>query len=106
MRAGELNELITVQNIEITKDQYGSEGKNWKDFYTNVRATVTHNSGNRNVSNNEVVFNYNVLFTIRLFYNIDEKMRILHDGKKYRITSIVKSKKTQSITIITELINE
>lgn len=105
MRAGELNEKITFQKPKDIKNKYGATEQVFEDYKT-VKASVSRNNGNRAITNNEIVYKYNIVFTIRIIYNIDEAMRVLFDGKMYRICSIIPSKKTQSKTIITELINE
>ena len=41
-----------------------------------------------------------------MYHRVNEQMRILWNGKKYRILSISPELYKQSITIITELVNE
>lgn len=105
MRAGLLTEPITIKEPIIIKDEFGGNAIDWKDVIS-TRAKVTYNSGSRQNQNNEIVNTYTVTFTIRLYHRIDEPMRILWNGNKYRILSINRELYKQSITIITELINE
>nr|WP_244668142.1 hypothetical protein [Phocaeicola vulgatus] len=43
---------------------------------------------------------------MRLYHKVNEQMRIIWNGNKYRILSINRELYKQSITIVTELINE
>lgn len=105
MQAGLLRNPITIQEPVTLKDTYGANTTEWKDVIS-TRAQVTYNNGNRQNLNNEIVHTYTITFTIRLYHRINEQMRILWDGKKYRVLSINKELYKQSVTIITELINE
>lgn len=105
MRAGELKEVITIQQPIAVQNEYGANGIDWKDVIS-TRAKATFNSGSRQNENNEIVHSYTMTFTIRFYHNVSEDMRIIWNGKKYRILSINKEVYKQSVTIITELINE
>ena len=102
MRAGLLLESIKIQKPTVAVDGYDVK---WND-YIETRANVTYQSGNRVNDNNEVTFAYQVSFTVRLYHDIDERMRIIYRNKKYRILSIELSKQIQKLTIRAELINE
>ena len=105
MRAGQLSECIKIQKPTVAVDGYGANDVKWND-YIETRANVTYQSGNRVNDNNEVTFAYQVSFTVRLYHDIDERMRMIYKDKKYRILSIEESKQIQKLTIRTELINE
>lgn len=105
MRAGLLTQSIIIQEPEAVKDGYGANTVEWKDIIS-TRSQVTFNSGNRQNQNNEIVHAYTITFTIRLFHPVNENMRIIWKGKKYRILSINTDTFKQSNTIISELINE
>ena len=105
MRAGLLNETVTFKCPEVIKDDYGQEETTWKD-YIKTRCKVYYKSGNRVTENNEIINTYNVEFTVRYYHNINEQMRILYNGKLYRILAINKDRLKQSITITGEMINE
>ena len=104
MRAGLLREVITVQGITETKNGFGAITQSWVDKFS-IRAQVFA-TGNREVQNSEIFNNYTLTFTVRVFPVITEKDRLIYDGKKYRILSIVKNITLQSRIIIGELINE
>lgn len=105
MRAGLLTEEITIQTPVSIKDIYGADSIRW-DNIINTRAQVSYNSGKRQNQNNEIVHSYTITFTIRYYHNVNELMIIIWKGNKYRILSINRELYKQSITIITELINE
>lgn len=105
MDSGRLQELITIQRPTITKDEFGANKTVWNDII-NTRSDVQYDSGNRVTENNEIVFNYSKVFTVRYYHKVDEKDRIVWNGKRYRILSIEPNKSHQKLTIRTELINE
>ncbi|MCM1440422.1 MAG: head-tail adaptor protein [Roseburia sp.] len=90
----------------VVTDDYGADKTNWIPFINKTRARVTYSSGNRANENNEVVFNYEVIFTVRIYHQIKEQMRIIWKNRKYRILSIEENTEQQQLTIKTELINE
>lgn len=105
MRAGTLHYPITIQEPVAIKDGYGANSIDWRDVIS-TRSNVTYNSGNRQNQNNEIVHSYTVTFTVRYYHKVNENMRILWNGKKYRILCINPELYKQSTTIVTELINE
>lgn len=105
MQAGLLKEVVTIQKPVVNQDGFGANDVNWSDLIT-TRASVGYNTGNRVNDNNEITFAYQVTFTVRVYHQINERMRIIWQGKKYRILSIELDKQKQRLTIRTELINE
>lgn len=105
VRAGILTEIIKIQKPTVAVDGYGANDIKWHDYIT-TRANVTYQNGNRVNDTNEVTFAYQVSFTVRLYHDIDERMRIIYRNKKYRILSIEESRQIQKLTIRAELINE
>lgn len=106
MRAGLLKEVIKVEQPKVLTDDYGAEKTSWIPFINKTRARVTYSTGNRANENNEVVFNYEVIFTMRIYHQIKEQMRIIWKNRKYRILSIEENTEQQQLLIKTELINE
>lgn len=105
MRAGLLSEVITIMCPYIEKDEYGSEVELWDELLT-TRANVRYVSGSRSISNDEIVNIYTVDFTVRRYIDLDERMRVQHDGKLYRILSIEDNKHDGTKKLICELVNE
>lgn len=106
MRAGLLNSVISVEKPEVVTDEFGANTLKWVQHIPKTRAKVTYNSGSRANTNNEIIFAYEVVFTVRIYHQIDERMRIRWEGKKYRILSIEEDRTLQQLTIKTELIND
>lgn len=106
MRAGLLTEVITVEEPIIITDDFGAEKEKWVTFIKDTRAKVTYNSGNRANENGDIFYSYEVLFTVRIYHQINEYMRIIWKNRKYRILSIEHNKEQQQQIIKTELINE
>ena len=106
MRAGLLNEVIKVEQPVTTTNEYGANYIQWETFIGRTKAQVTYSSGNRLNENNEIIFAYEVVFTVRIYHQIDERMRIIWKNRKYRILSIEENRKLQSLTIKGGLINE
>lgn len=91
--------------MEKPKNDFGEEQGQWvKQFDT--KAHISYNSGNRNVSNNEMTYDYSISFQVRQYHKIDEFDRIYFDNKRYRILSIEKNPTGQYQLIRAELINE
>lgn len=105
MESGRLNEIITVERPTIYQDGYGGNDVVWNEVIK-TRADVQFTSGNRATENNEIVFNYNKIFTVRYYHKIDEKDRVIWNGKKYRILNLNYDRDKQYLQITTELINE
>lgn len=105
MRAGLLTEVVTVEQPITITDDFGANKTGWNPII-NTRAKVSYSSGNRANENNEIVFTYEVLFTMRIYHQINERMRIIWKNRKYRILSIERNKEQQHQIIKTELINE
>lgn len=105
MNAGRLTEVISIERPSIAQNDFGANSIQWQK-HIQTRADVTFESGTRVTENNEVIFSYNKVFTIRYYHDIDEKDRIIWNGKKWRILSLEPDKAKQLITIKTELINE
>ena len=106
MRAGLLSEVISVEKPVTITDEFGANYTKWETFIRKTKAQVTYTSGNRLNENNEIIFAYEVVFTVRIYHQIDERMRIIWKNIKYRILSLEENKHLQTLTIKAELINE
>ena len=105
MRAGLLNEIVTILAPKITINEVGEQSTEYIKKLT-TRAYVEHSTGNRAIENNEVVFNYSKTFKFRVYVDITELDRILWNNKLYRIISIEPNKQYQEKTVIAEMIND
>lgn len=105
MIAGKLQDIITIQKPTIVQNEYGANSTVWNDYLT-TKAQVTYNNGNRVNENDEIVFVYEIIFTVRIYHQIDEQMQIIWNNKKYRILSIEPDRDKQKQIIRAELIND
>lgn len=106
MLAGKLNEIITIEELQIIKNEYGEEQTDRYAPKIRTRAEVRYNNGNRITDNNEIFFAYDVTFIIRIYHNITELDRVIYDNQPYRILAIEKNKQYQLLNLKCELINE
>lgn len=105
MQAGLLTEIITFLQPETVRDSLGGTSEKWVKVF-DKRACVRYKSGARKEVNSEVLNTHTVTIKIRYCRDVSEKMRIIYEGRRYRIAFIHPDKKDQSITIESELINE
>lgn len=105
MNSGRLTEIITIERPSTVQNDFGANSIKWKK-HIQTRADVTFESGTRATENNEVIFSYIKVFTVRHYHDVDESDRIIWNKKKWRILSLEPDKAKQLITIRTELINE
>lgn len=105
MNAGKLTEQIEIFTPIITKNDVGEQATEYK-LKLSTKANVQHNKGNRDIENNEVVYNYSRTFEVRIYVDVSEFDRIKWKNKYYRILDIDTNKELQQITILTELVNE
>lgn len=106
MLAGRLNEIITVEELKVIKNEYGEEQTTHYIKKFNTRAEVKYNNGQRITDNNELFFAYDLTFTIRYYHNISELDRVIWRGYKYRILSVERNRMYQLINLRCQLINE
>ena len=99
MNAGILNEIVEIYEPNISIDEFGNQ-------HTETRASVSHKSGNRESTNNEVIYVYSKEFKLRLYVPIDDFDLIKYNNKFWRINQIEKDKPKQTIIVQTELVND
>lgn len=105
MNAGILKETITILQPRTTVNEYGEQVQMYIDKFT-TRARVDWNGGNRNITNDEVLYNYQRTFHMRFYHTVSEFDVVLWQGKKYRIINIERIREYNEQIITTELINE
>jgi len=105
MRAGLLMEHISFYKLEKVKTETGSEDNTYVLDHK-CRARVTYLSGDRVNENGDIFYSSHVVFEIRQGLEFDELYRIEWDGDMYRILSIEKNKRNQSIKIVGDKVNE
>ena len=105
MNAGKLTDKIEIFTPKITKNDVGEQSTEYILKLT-TKANIQHIKGNRDIENNEVVYNYSRTFEVRIYVDVNEFDRIKWKNKYYRILDIDTNKELQQITILTELVNE
>lgn len=105
MNAGKLNERVEIFTPQITKNDVGEQSTEYI-LKLSTKANIQHIKGNRDIENNEVVYNYSRTFEVRIYVDVNEFDRIKWKDKYYRILDIDANKELQQITILTELVNE
>lgn len=105
MIAGKLTERIEIYSPHITINEVGEQATEYI-LKNTTKANVVHKSGSRNIENDEIVYNYNKTFEVRIYIDVDEFDRIKWGNKYYRILDIDTNKELQKITIQAELVND
>ena len=104
MRAGILNEIITVARLQESTNEFGEQF----DAYVpccNTRANVTPMSGGRTDDNNEIFYAHTYKFIVRRYVKIGDFDRILWNGKQYRVLNIDDDRTYNQKVINAELVN-
>lgn len=105
MQAGLLTDIISFLHPQTIRDALGGTSERWTEAFKK-RACVRYKSGTRKEINGEVLNTHTITIMVRYSRDISEKMRIVYEGRKYKIAFIHPDRKAQSITIEAELINE
>lgn len=105
MRAGLLKDFVKIETPVRTATRYGSQETTWSEYWSG-RAWVRFSSGTQVVENGETFNRVTKKVTIRYKTDVQSKMRLVINEKKYRILSIDESRSDQSTTLTVELINE
>lgn len=89
MKAGQLDQRITLQAPTVSKGASGGMAKAWVDVAT-IWAAVRHLSGNerRASSAGGEVAQARTEFTIRTRPGVTAQLRVLYRGKIYNITHV------------------
>ncbi len=105
MNAGILNEIVEIYEPNISIDEFGNQHTDYIKKYE-TRASVSHKSGNRETTNNEVVYVYSKEFRFRIYVPINDFDLVKYNDKFWRINQIEKDKPKQQIIVQTELVND
>lgn len=105
MRAGGLKHRIEIQSNVKTINEYGERVKVWTTTIT-TKADVLHKDGTSTMKHGEAFTDYKVDFRVRKYHQVDETMRILFDGKKYKIEAVLPNYERSLTLLKTSKINE
>nr|DAJ47721.1 MAG TPA: Putative head tail adaptor [Caudoviricetes sp.] len=104
--SGSLNDRIRFMEAVVGKGSYGDRViTGWNPVYS-CWAKVTYNKGNRAISAGEVWLPNTISVLLRYNSKVNERHRVVWDGKTYRIDSLNASKKDGSITIVATRVDE
>lgn len=106
MKAGNLNEIITIEEPLLKINEFGEmmDNKFKKKFTT--RAEVKYIGGNKIIENSEIVADYSIQFIIRIYHKVTETDRVIFRNKAYNIDSIEYSRQYQLIKLNCSMANE
>jgi len=109
MNAGILrNHFITVKKPVLTKDEYGSDHKDWEVIYPSIRASIFNQTGSRLAGTMEVYNPYAYTCLIRRNFRRDltEHCIITYEARDFRILSIENQRDGNNLILQLEMINE
>lgn len=100
MQAGRLRFIVEIQQRTSVRDAYGAETVTWAPVHT-IRADVRFKSGMKQVNEMQIFNAQSIEMYIRYKSDITEEMRVLLNGRTYKIASIneVDYRKTLKIDI-------
>lgn len=87
MRAGNLREVVTIQQFTSTVNEYGDLVKSWTTFAT-IRAEVLPTLGQEAVMSKQVYSGQMVRIRARYLPGVTPKMRVLHGSDVLDIRSV------------------
>lgn len=105
MRAGGLKHRIEIQSNIETINEFGERIKTWTTTIT-TKSDVLFESGTGTMKHGEVFTDYKVGFRIRNYHQVDENMRILFGGKKYKVEAVLPNFEKSMTLLKTAKINE
>lgn len=108
MKSGKLNNIITIEKLNTTINEYGEEISNHYTEKLRTRCDVVNDGGNRVNENSEIVYTYQKTFILWDYYDkiLNEFDRIIYKGKPYRIITKDLVKEDKLLYVKTELMNE
>lgn len=102
MQAGAYNKKIIIEAYaETSKDEYGMPIETWstvKTMFANMRTRSAREVFQSDQTQNEKT----AVFTVRYVSGIDEKMRVVCDGKVFTIDGIQEIGRRKGLQIIAE----
>lgn len=106
MQAGLLNELVEIYKPSIDSNEFGEQVQVYIKRVDTKAQVIYDSSGQRNTSNNEIIYNYQKTFKLRRYIELMENYQLKYKGKMYRILSIEDIRQYNHKVVRAELINE
>lgn len=92
MRAGRLNQRITIQSPAAGQNEYGEPNTGWTDFAANIPAEVLDLSGREAMSAAAINNFVTTKILIRPLAGVIASMRVIHGTDAYNITAPLKQR--------------
>lgn len=92
MRAGRLNQRITIQSPPTGADEYGAPNTAWENFATNVPAEVLDVSGREFLAAAAINNSVTTKMLIRPLAGVVASMRVIHGADTYNVTAPLKQR--------------
>lgn len=106
MRAGGLRKhRIEIQAYTEVRNEFGERVKAWTTVIT-TNADATYKDGVALLENREAFTEYRIDFFIRQYHDVNDTMRVIFAGSKYKIEAVLPNPDKQLITLKTRKINE
>lgn len=98
---GQLDKRIAIQELTKVKDEDGYKTEKWVDVKSKLPAMVIELTGKEFVESRREVSEYTVRFVIRYRTGLNNKMRIVYDGREFNIQQIIPDRnRKQTMTIV------
>jgi len=105
MRAGTLNNKVTIQQQASTQDDWGQPLNTWTDIAT-VWADIRHQSGIETIKADSPVSVVKASIRIRYRTGVDAGMRVLHGTTAYNINAVLPDvSKKQYLDLVCEVVS-
>lgn len=105
MRAGRLNERITLQSAAVSVDSVGQPVHSWSTFAT-VWAEVMPVSGREYFRAQSLTQAESIRITMRYLDGVTPSMRVVHGSRTYHIRSVLNvGSRERELELICEVVN-
>ena len=99
MRAGALDQRVTIERLMVTLDEYGGAVEAWAALQT-VWAAVEPLNGREYFAANTIIAEVTTRIRMRYRADLTQVDRINHDGTLYNITSIINPRSGDSELVL------
>lgn len=102
-----MTEVVSVEKATRTKDRYGAYKDTWETIIPKAHAKVTYGHSGTNTSAGDTAPSSSVTFQMRYTDKIAHNMRILWQGRHYRVSADPQRYRQRGeIDVTAELIDE
>lgn len=99
MKAGDLDRLITIQSLTVTQNDLNEDIEEWSDYLTNIAAQVKPLTNRELWAASQVNSEITHRFIIRWREGINERMRIVYDGKYWNLSTPLEIGRREGLSI-------